>query len=87
MKTQKDHFIYRLADKSRFSYDGLKRQRLVTPMLRDKDGELKAVDWEAALVTVAKVIKHAGKKNCKFCCMLFIDFHEATYGFFSTSIL
>ncbi|CAH1108257.1 unnamed protein product [Psylliodes chrysocephalus] len=51
-----------LADKSRFSYDGLKRQRLVTPMLRDKDGELKAVDWEAALVTVAKVIKHAGDK-------------------------
>lgn len=51
---------YRLADKSRFSYDGLKRQRLVTPMLRDNTGELKPVDWEAALLTVAKVVKNAG---------------------------
>ncbi|KAJ8942951.1 hypothetical protein NQ314_009864 [Rhamnusium bicolor] len=49
-----------LSDKSRFSYDGLKRQRLVTPMLRDCNGELKPVDWEAALLTVAKVVKNAG---------------------------
>ncbi|XP_066262320.1 NADH-ubiquinone oxidoreductase 75 kDa subunit, mitochondrial [Euwallacea similis] len=49
-----------IADKSRFSYDGLKRQRLVTPMLRDNNGELKPVDWEAALLTVAKQIKNAG---------------------------
>ncbi|CAG9812802.1 unnamed protein product [Phaedon cochleariae] len=51
-----------LADKSRFSYDGLKRQRLVTPMIRDNKGELKPVDWEAALLTVAKVVKNAGSK-------------------------
>ncbi|KAJ8984325.1 hypothetical protein NQ317_012544 [Molorchus minor] len=49
-----------LADKSRFAYDGLKRQRLVTPMIRDNNGELKPVDWEAAILTVAKVIKCAG---------------------------
>ncbi|CAG9773892.1 unnamed protein product [Ceutorhynchus assimilis] len=49
-----------IADKSRFSYDGLKRQRLVTPMLRDNTGELRPVDWEAALLTVAKQIKNAG---------------------------
>ncbi|XP_066139897.1 NADH-ubiquinone oxidoreductase 75 kDa subunit, mitochondrial [Euwallacea fornicatus] len=49
-----------IADKSRFSYDGLKRQRLVTPMLKDNKGELKPVDWEAALLTVAKQIKNAG---------------------------
>ncbi|XP_030745348.1 NADH-ubiquinone oxidoreductase 75 kDa subunit, mitochondrial [Sitophilus oryzae] len=49
-----------LPDKSRFSYDGLKRQRLVTPMLRDSKGELKPVDWEVALLTVAKQIKNAG---------------------------
>lgn len=57
--------IFRLADKSRFAYDGLKRQRLVTPMIRDCNGELKPVDWEAALLTVAKVIKNAGKKYYK----------------------
>ncbi|XP_022916675.1 NADH-ubiquinone oxidoreductase 75 kDa subunit, mitochondrial [Onthophagus taurus] len=49
-----------ISDKSRFSYDGLKRQRLVTPMLKDCSGELKPVDWEAALITVAKQIKFAG---------------------------
>nr|CAI5827532.1 unnamed protein product [Callosobruchus analis] len=52
-----------LADKSRFSYDGLKRQRLVTPMIRDNTGELKPVDWEIALLTVAKVIKNAEGSN------------------------
>lgn len=50
----------RLSDKSRFSYDGLKRQRLVTPFLRASDGNLKPVDWEAALLTVGKVLKNAG---------------------------
>lgn len=50
----------RIADKSRFSYDGLKRQRLVTPMLRDNTGELRPVDWEAALLTIARQIKNAG---------------------------
>lgn len=57
--------IFRIADKSRFSYDGLKRQRLVTPMLRDNTGELKPVDWEAALLTVAKQIKNAGNSGHK----------------------
>ncbi|RZC40576.1 NADH-ubiquinone oxidoreductase 75 kDa subunit, mitochondrial [Asbolus verrucosus] len=49
-----------LSDKARFAYDGLKRQRLVTPMLRGSDGELKPVDWETALLSVAKVLKNAG---------------------------
>jgi NADH-quinone oxidoreductase subunit G len=37
-----------ISDKSRFSYDGLKRQRLSTPMSRDGDGNLVPVDWERA---------------------------------------
>jgi NADH dehydrogenase (ubiquinone) Fe-S protein 1 len=53
-------FLARLSDKARFAYDGLKRQRLVTPMLRANDGELKPVDWETALLTVGKVLKNAG---------------------------
>lgn len=47
-----------LGDKSRFAYDGLKRQRLVTPMLKC-GGELQPCDWEHALLSVAKVMKHA----------------------------
>ncbi|EFA09221.1 NADH-ubiquinone oxidoreductase 75 kDa subunit, mitochondrial [Tribolium castaneum] len=49
-----------LSDKARFAYDGLKRQRLVTPMLKATNGELKPVDWETALLSVAKVMKNAG---------------------------
>lgn len=38
-----------LSDKARFSYDGLKRQRLITPMIKI-NGKLQAVDWEDALI-------------------------------------
>jgi len=40
-----------LADRSRFSYDGLKRQRLDTPMIK-KDGQFEAVTWKEALLHV-----------------------------------
>lgn len=49
-----------LGDKSRFACDGLKRQRLITPMLRMPNGELEPVEWEAALVQVAKRVQKAG---------------------------
>lgn len=48
-----------LSDKSRFAYDGLKRQRLISPMLKCH-GELVNVDWENALIAVGKSIKNAG---------------------------
>ena len=48
-----------LSDKSRFACDGLKRQRLVAPMLRNAQGELEAVEWESALIGVAKALKNA----------------------------
>ncbi|MEH6402481.1 MAG: NADH-quinone oxidoreductase subunit NuoG [Sneathiella sp.] len=41
-----------LTDRSRFSYDGLKTQRLDTPYVR-KDGKLTAVSWTEALDAVA----------------------------------
>lgn len=49
-----------LSDKSRFAYDGLKRQRLVMPMVKDCDGNLKPSDWETTLCIVAKLVKQAG---------------------------
>lgn len=48
-----------LGDKSRFACDGLKRQRLITPMLRMPNGELEPVEWESALVQVAKRVNAA----------------------------
>jgi NADH dehydrogenase (ubiquinone) Fe-S protein 1 len=42
-----------LADKSRYSYDGLKRQRLDSPMVRDLEtGKYREISWEDALVLV-----------------------------------
>ncbi|OQR69871.1 NADH-ubiquinone oxidoreductase 75 kDa subunit [Tropilaelaps mercedesae] len=41
-----------ISDKARFSYDGLKRQRLTTPMIR-QNGQLEPCDWQEALTAVA----------------------------------
>lgn len=50
-----------LGDKSRFACDGLKRQRLVTPLVK-VNGELKPVEWESALIAVARNLQKAGNK-------------------------
>ncbi|XP_074659020.1 NADH-ubiquinone oxidoreductase 75 kDa subunit, mitochondrial-like [Tubulanus polymorphus] len=42
-----------LADKSRFACDGLKRQRLTTPMMKNAQGNLEPCDWEEALFSAA----------------------------------
>ena len=39
-----------ISDKARFACDGLKRQRLITPMMKI-DGKLQNVEWEDALVS------------------------------------
>ncbi|PKA47183.1 NADH dehydrogenase [ubiquinone] iron-sulfur protein 1, mitochondrial [Apostasia shenzhenica] len=44
-----------ISDKTRFCYDGLKRQRLNDPMIRDRDGRFKSVSWRDALAIVAEV--------------------------------
>jgi len=41
-----------IADKARFSYDGLKRQRLTEPFVRGADGELAPASWSDALGAV-----------------------------------
>ncbi|KAJ0987591.1 hypothetical protein J5N97_005947 [Dioscorea zingiberensis] len=45
-----------ISDKTRFCYDGLKRQRLNDPMIRGPDGRFKSVSWRDALAIVAEVI-------------------------------
>uniref|UniRef100_A0A7N1A4H6 NADH dehydrogenase subunit 11 n=1 Tax=Kalanchoe fedtschenkoi TaxID=63787 RepID=A0A7N1A4H6_KALFE len=44
-----------ISDKTRFCYDGLKRQRLNDPMIRGADGRFKVVSWRDALAVVADV--------------------------------
>lgn len=48
-----------LDDKARFSYDGLRRQRLVTPMVRGNNGLLRPCDWEDAFYAVADRLSQA----------------------------
>merc|ERR1712212_1436275 len=50
-----------LADKGRFSYDGLKRQRLTQPMVRNEHGKLVKVDWQDALSVASQAIADAGE--------------------------
>ncbi|XP_012152216.1 NADH dehydrogenase (ubiquinone) 75 kDa subunit [Megachile rotundata] len=52
-----------LSDKARFSYDGLKRQRLITPMIK-VNGKLDAVNWEDALLTVAQAVQGISSNKC-----------------------
>ncbi|XP_062518263.1 NADH-ubiquinone oxidoreductase 75 kDa subunit, mitochondrial-like [Corticium candelabrum] len=42
-----------ISDKTRFAYDGLKRQRLTTPMMKNIEGKLVPCTWEEALLTIA----------------------------------
>ena len=48
-----------ISDKSRFVWDGLRRQRLDTPYIRE-NGKLRKADWPEALAAVASAMK--GKK-------------------------
>lgn len=52
-----------LSDKSRFACDGLKRQRLVAPMIKNENGELETAEWEDALVAVGKAMLRAGDQT------------------------
>jgi NADH dehydrogenase/NADH:ubiquinone oxidoreductase subunit G len=38
-----------ISDKSRHAFDGLRKQRLHIPMLRQADGSFKELTWEEAL--------------------------------------
>jgi NADH dehydrogenase (ubiquinone) Fe-S protein 1 len=51
-----------IADKSRFSCDGLRRQRLTTPMIKQDDSFI-PVSWEKALKTIAEKIKTITSKS------------------------
>jgi len=52
-----------ISDKTRFACDGLKRQRLTTPMLKGPDGNLAPASWEDAIVSVAKMLDSAPADN------------------------
>merc|ERR1719228_208145 len=52
-----------ISDKTRFACDGLKRQRLTSPMLKGPDGNLAPASWEDAIVTVAKMLDSAPADN------------------------
>lgn len=43
-----------ISDKSRHAFDGLKKQRLTMPLLRNNDGTFKDLTWEEALTAAAE---------------------------------
>lgn len=51
-----------ISDKTRFSYDGLKAQRLTQPMIRDVYNNLRPCAWEDALDAIASKMANCGDK-------------------------
>ncbi|PLW06115.1 hypothetical protein PCANC_05455 [Puccinia coronata f. sp. avenae] len=49
-------------DKTRYAYDGLKTQRLTTPLIKT-DGKFQPATWAEALAAVAHGLKESGAKN------------------------
>ena len=43
-----------ISDKQRYAFDGLKKQRLLSPMIRNKEGVYEEVLWEEVLPKVAE---------------------------------
>lgn len=43
---------------NRFAYDGLKRQRLTQPMVRNESGQLVPTTWEDVLTRVAGAVRN-----------------------------
>ncbi len=52
-----------LADRDRFSYLGLDKDRALSPMVRDSKGNLKQVEWDVALTVAADKIKEIIDNN------------------------
>ncbi|XP_035249481.1 NADH-ubiquinone oxidoreductase 75 kDa subunit, mitochondrial-like isoform X2 [Anguilla anguilla] len=52
-----------ISDKTRFAYDGLKRQRLTQPMVKGASGQLTPSSWEDALTRVAGALQGAQGKD------------------------
>ncbi|XP_004066663.1 NADH-ubiquinone oxidoreductase 75 kDa subunit, mitochondrial [Oryzias latipes] len=52
-----------ISDKTRFAYDGLKRQRLTQPMVKDAAGQLTPTSWEDALTRVAGALQSVQGKE------------------------
>ena len=52
-----------ISDKTRYAIDGLKRQRLDTPYVRDAQGKLQPVSWDEALQAVGAQMKKAKAKG------------------------
>uniref|UniRef100_A0A3P9MLW7 NADH-ubiquinone oxidoreductase 75 kDa subunit, mitochondrial n=1 Tax=Oryzias latipes TaxID=8090 RepID=A0A3P9MLW7_ORYLA len=48
-----------ISDKTRFSYDGLKRQRLTQPLVKNDSGQLVPASWEDVLAQVAGALQGA----------------------------
>ncbi|KAM9342185.1 NADH-ubiquinone oxidoreductase 75 kDa subunit, mitochondrial-like isoform 1-T1 [Pholidichthys leucotaenia] len=46
-----------ISDKTRFAYDGLKRQRLTQPMVKNESGQLVPTSWEDVLTRVAGALQ------------------------------
>lgn len=67
-----------LSDKGRFSYDGLKRQRITTPFVKGADGKLEQASWEDAFDAVASGLSGVAGSDIAAVAGRFTDAETAT---------
>ena len=54
-----------ISDKARFQYDGLKRQRLNIPLVKDKQGAFTSALWPEALTKVCLEQLEPASEGCR----------------------
>ena len=63
-----------ISDKARFQYDGLKRQRLNIPLVKDEQGAFTSALWPEALTKVCLgQLEAAGTRVCRLSFVLVKD--------------
>jgi NADH-quinone oxidoreductase chain G len=70
-----------ISDKTRFSYDGLKAQRLTTPMVRDAGGDLVSATWSEAFRVIAEGVSKSSSFEARFGSLLDAETQVAARDF------
>lgn len=76
-----------ISDKARFSFDGLSSQRLLSPLLKDSNGNFEPIDWSKATSIVLDKMSNAKPNKIGFSVGDFCDLDTLSSIHFLRSIL
>jgi len=76
-----------ISDKARFSFDGLSSQRLLTPLLKNSNGQFEAIQWSKAISLLSEKIINSDANKIGFSVGDFCDLESLTNLYFLRSIV